>query len=402
MRTLAIGVACALPRLVFLIVYGPAPADGFNWDLSTGLRERFAFANGGGATAEFDPLYPAFLAVARVLTRDSPWGVAGVQILVASAGAVLLDRLVRAMTGRAAAGAIAAALYAGYPYLIRQSVSWLEVTFVSTLLLAAWLSWAERRWVRCAGWLGLVTLARFMMLPIGLLAIAAIVTWAPRRQALGALLVFACLVGPWMARTYRMDGTLLPSRNGEDLYVGNNPYGFAMIPRDDLDLLVEPAHRAIELDAGRRLSPAELNREYTTRAVAFMTSNGWRTLGAKIANVYYLFQPRLVPYQPAGPETAITFLPDGRYRVERPRQRSAPQELAHAIAYGGVLAAGLVGLFRRRRLWREDALILLSILVVTAVASVYFPTTRIRAPLDPALMAYAACAISRRLDHPLE
>ena len=65
------------------------------------------------------------------------------------------------------------------------------------------------------------------------------------------------------------------------------------------------------------------------------------------------------------------------------------------MAAAVVLVGGLIGWWGRRRDWRTDLLLLATLVLVTVTAGVYFPTTRLRATIDPILMVYAACAVAR-------
>ncbi len=395
-------LVCALPRLVYLWATDLPATTVYYWMLSDGWLKSGDLVVDGVPTTEFEPLYPAFLAAARWLTGDHAAGVIVIQIVVACVGALLLDRLVRTMTGVRAAGAVAALCYAWYPYLIRQTVAWMEITLLSTCLLGAWLAWARvhersslRAAVACGTCLGLAVLTRAMVIPIALFAVAWWWAQGLRREASAAGLVLVVLLGPWMIRNARIDGSILPTRNGENLFVGNNEYSDVFIPRYDLDLLpdlgTQRARARLGLLQGSEPSTRDWDRALTDEAFAFVRAQPWRALKLKIANGVYFFSPRLVPYDPMGPDTTITLLPGDTVIVHQPRRRTLLENAAHSVTYTLIAVAALVGAFRRNR-WRADALMLASLGVFTLVAIVYFPTTRMRAPVDPILMAYAGCA----------
>ena len=96
-----------------------------------------AFKTGKVSQADtyYEPFYPFFLAVARFLAADQYGIVMALQIAVAALGAVYLYRLSVELSKNSNVGWIAAALYSFYPYAIRQSVSVMEVTLLSTLLI---------------------------------------------------------------------------------------------------------------------------------------------------------------------------------------------------------------------------------------------------------------------------
>lgn len=389
-RVALITAACALPRLAYAWLAGPPSPNVYHWTLSGGLMRDAAFSEAGVPTAAHDVLYPAFLAIARAATGDSVAGVLVLQILVACAGAVLLDRLATAMSGRWQAGMMAAMWFAFYPYLIRQSAAWTELTLLSTLLIAGWLAFARGWFVAAVALLALAALTRATVLPIVVLALALVAARAPRRTLVAAAAAAALVLVPWGVRNHRVAGTPWPSRQGQILFAGNNPYARAMIPRHDMDLFIAASEEMID----SRLSEGERRRAYTRAALDYIGGHPWTTIWSKARNAVYLFHPRLVPFQPAGPESSLTLLPDGQVVTRRARVRAPVQELAHSVVYTGILLAAVLGIYERRHRWRSDALLIGSIVAFVAVAAVYFPTTRIRAPIDPLLMAYASCAMS--------
>lgn len=381
-RVTLIVLACASPRIAFLFLSPPPDFNVHYWTLSGALLESGTFGFGDGATGVREPLYPAFLAVARWLTGDRTGAILVLQIGVACGGALLLDRLTSRMSGSARAGLVAALCYALYPYLIRQSIAFSEITLWSTLLLGGWLAFARGAYAVSAACLALAALTMAMVLPILIVALVFAAVRAPRRAVVAAAVAFAVLL-PWGLRNYRVAGTPLPSRHGEQLYAGNNPYAMALVPDHNMDLFLNAIHDQ------RGDGPA------LEEAVAYIRAHPWRTIVAKARNVVYFFHPRLVPFKPAGADSTTVLLPGWQVETLNPRVRSPGAEIVHAVAYMLVAAAAVVGWYRRRRAWRSDILLLASVGVFVATAAVYFPTTRLRAPLDTILMAYAGCAAVR-------
>jgi hypothetical protein len=103
----------------------------------------------------------------------------------------------------------------------------------------------------------------------------------------------------------------------------------------------------------------------------------------------------MIPYEPAGQDSELVIDEDGGIRTVMPRTRPFLQEVAHGSATAVVLVLGLVGWWGRRLLWRSDVLLLATLALVAVTAGIYFPTTRLRATIDPILMVYAACAVAR-------
>lgn len=412
-RTLAIVMACLLPRVIFLLAAGTPTPGAYYWELADGLLGQHTLIYRGVETAAFEPGYPLFLAAARWLTHESALGVILLQLAVACVGAVLVDRLTRMMQGTSESGLVAAALYSSYPYLIRQSIAFMEITLLSTLLLAAWCAWAERRPLLSVMWLTFATLTRAMVLPIVLFALLWLVWQRRRREAREVMMATALavvLLAPWVIHAHRVEGAWLPTRNGENLYVGNNAYAAQMLPRFDLDLLPDVGEAAVRsrlgVAPGAPVDPATMDRSLSAIAIGYMLERPARTVVAKAKNLAYYFSPRLVPYEPNGPETTLEISPNGRVAVHNPRLRPLVFELAHAGACALVFAAALAGWIQRRRLANAgeilrvahtDALLLFSIVVFALVAVVYFPTTRMRAPIDPIFMAYAGGAFGALL-----
>jgi hypothetical protein len=204
------------------------------------------------------------------------------------------------------------------------------------------------------------------------------------------------LLLPFAARNYRLDGSLFPTRSGENLFVGNNEYSDRFIPKYDLDLLPDYGERVARARLGvapdARVSPRDLDRELTRAAWSFMREHPWRTLRLKLMNILYFFDVRLVPLEPMGEDTTTTLGPDGSVTVINPRRRSTAASLAHSAVYGAILIGAVTGFYLRRHHWRRDVMLLATLAVFAGVASIYFPTTRMRAPVDPVLMVYAGCA----------
>ena len=93
------------------------------------------FTIDGFPVTDFEPLYPLFLAGARLIAGESALAVQLIQIALASAGAVLLFRLTRAHTGSPRAGVIAGLLFAAYPLLIRHAATMSDSSLTTVLLI---------------------------------------------------------------------------------------------------------------------------------------------------------------------------------------------------------------------------------------------------------------------------
>ena len=387
---LAIAVgACILLRLAFLPLAWPAlsvPPDNSWWRWSESVLRHGTLGFEGAPSAYQEPLYPLFLAGVRFLTFDHVLGVALVQIVACALGTVLLYRLALRLSGDPAAAAIAALLFAGYPYLIRQSVSLIPLTVFTTALLGATLATtaiASRRGAFGCGLLwGIATGLRVTALPAAALCVAFLLL--RRREhallvALGALVVLV----PMGLRNQSVDGVWLPTRGPYNLIKANSEYADVVIPRYSVDAL-EPVVIAMlhEIRPGLRVLDvadvdAEAARVFTRNALAFVRENPWRTLRMKLANVAYLFHWRIVPY-----ERAIeSRFGEGRFEVVQARPRARINRLGYTVPYLLVLAACLPGLWlRRRSLLGTDWPLLAVVAAFVATYAVYWPATKQRAP----------------------
>jgi hypothetical protein len=401
-KELLVVAVTAATRVAYLLRSELSPTYVFYWQLADGLREHGTLLLNGQPTAAFEPLYPAFIAAARWI-HDAPSFVILAQIAVSCLGAFLLMRLARAMSDRDDAALAAGVVYAVYPYLVRQASAWMEITLLSTLLLGGWLAWARGRRHLAVTLLAFAALTRMTILPVLLVSVFLIFRREGWRRGLVAATIAAVLIGPLMVRTFRLERSILPTRQGENLYVGNNAYAAQMIPRYDLDLLsgegavLVRARLGLAPDAD--VPPAVLDHELTSEALRYLAADPRRALKAKAMNVVYFFDPRIVPYEPMDDDTTLSVTGDGRIVIDQPRVRPAWQNIAHTVAWVPVLVLGVAGMWRRYRLGRMgdlDVVCLASVAALTAVAAIYFPTTRMRMPLDPLFMAYAACALPPR------
>jgi hypothetical protein len=388
-------------RLLCFWRAGVPTTDVYYWALGDNLFRQHSLAIDQQPTAGFEPLYPAFLAAARWIV-DVPAFVILMQIAVAGLGAVFVFRLARSMSNNDRAASTAALTYAVYPYLVSQSVAWMEITLLSTILLGAWLAWSRERRLLAVAAMACAVLTRATLLPAALFSVVLLFRRDGWRAGAAGVLILAAFIAPLVVRTYALDGAFLPTRQGENLYVGNNAFAAQMIPRYDLDLLPDEGEARVRERLGlapdAAIAAGQLDRELTREAWSYIAADPWRAIRAKAMNVVYFFSARLVPYEPVGPDTAFSVSPTGRVIVTNPRLRPLWHVVSHAIIYLPVLILGIAGAWRRHtsgKMSDLDALLAGSIIAVTAASVIYFPTTRMRAPLDPAFMAYAACAFGR-------
>ena len=238
---------CVWFRVLSAVFFWPAHTT-YYWELADSLARGRGFTLDGRPVTFMEPLYPAFLAVLKLATNDSIVASALLQAAFAAAGGVLLWRCSERLAGGRAA-LIATLFYAFYPYYVRQAGAWIEMSFATTLLIAAVWQYSRIENIRgaavCGVWLGLLVLTRatFLVSVAGLFTMLVLDRHLTR--ALTLLVVTLGLVLPWAVRGWVIDGSLLPSRVGENLYVSTNRLSRAVGPRYDIDLLVPYAYEEI-------------------------------------------------------------------------------------------------------------------------------------------------------------
>jgi hypothetical protein len=395
--------AAVLPRLAYLLLIRP-PTESQYWALAGSLVRTGTFTIDGLPVTDFEPLYPLFLAGARLVARDSVLAVQLMQIAVASLGAVLLYRLVLGRTGSPRAAVIAGLLFAGYPLLVRHAATVGDSSLTTVLLVGfagAATSIAGAASAAIAGvWLGLSVLSRAMVLPLVALVAAVLVWRGQARDAVVVAGVALLLVLPWWIRNQRANGSWWPTRSGINLFIGNSPFTAALVPDYDLDLL-EPV--AYELAATARPDIVPGSADYIPRIDAYLTSaaiermkaSPVRTITEKLANAGYFLSPRLVPLYVSGPETRVTLGPSDTVVVEAPVTRPRIEVISHTLAASFVLLAALAGVYARRHLLSQDAVLWAIAGVFVVVYAVYVPATRYRAPMEFVFFFYAAVALAR-------
>jgi len=418
---LTVFVACALPRLLALAIWPPDP-DTLYYALSTGLVRDHLLAIDGGVTARIEPFYPLALAAGRLFTGDHPDALIVLQILGASAGGVVLFLFTRGQAGRVRAAWIAALLYAFAPYLIRQAVAFMEVTIATVLLIAAAYSIqqlifrlkaeatqagvrqpaeAGRRaiaWLPPLGGslLGAIVLTRFSFAPIAIGAVLVMLWRGGAWRALAATAAAAILIVPWLLFNSATAGTLVPPRIGENFFVSTSEFARPIVPTRNVDLLL-PLTDELVRDEMIRRGHADYDLTAQDRllcewAIAFVRRHPAEAIAMKAKNLAYIFQPRLLPfYEMSGRATLV----DGRLEIPDQPRRPWIFEVVSAAFQALLLVGGVVGLAARRARWRDDAFLILVAATIVGVQTVFFPTSRLLAPMTFVLIFYTAVALDR-------
>lgn len=397
---LLVFIACALPRLAALALW-PIDTDTLYYALSTGLAHDGAFAINGGVTTRIEPFYPVALAAGRLVTGDRVAAVLVLQILAASAAGVLLFVYTRDRLRDERAAWIAALLYAASPYLIRQSVAFMEVTPAIVLLIAA--AWCLAplppeggRSLLSGFLLGALVLTRFSFLPIAIGGVLILLRRSGVKSAVVASGAACALLVPWMAYSRAVSGMALPPRIGENLFVSTSALARPIVPTLNVDLLLPLVDELVLAEMARRgiadFGLDEQDRLLLQWTKDFVRAHPVETVAMKMKNLAFIFQPRLLPFsEMVGRATLI----EGRLEIPPQRPRPVVFEIAAGAFQAFLLAGGIAGLVIRRRSWRDDAFLLIVAGSVVGVNAIFFPTSRLLAPMTFVWMFYAAVASSR-------
>jgi hypothetical protein len=359
---------------------------------------------GGKPSTDFEPVYPFFLAAARLLSGDRHVFIQLLQACVAAAGVVPLYFLTLRLTASHAAAAWAGALFAVHPLLVRQASAASDLALTTTLLAAAALTFLRIRDVRTAAlagvMIGVTVLTRSMVVPVVALGTAILLIERRRQHAATFVLAAALVIAPMIVRTYHLSGSVAPTRSGVNFYIGNSPHTAALLPAYDLDLLEPHAYEMFvrarpEISSGDPAFGAEFNAFLTQQALAHMAENPWATLLQKILNVAYLLSPRITPYQISSAATRVRTEGDTVLEVVESVPRARLEVVAYAVATIVLLVGCAAGVYLRRQVMGRDA-ILWSIFATFAIVNAFYvPATRYTAPMQLLLMFYSAVAIAR-------
>ncbi len=394
--------AVALSVRIAYLLAARTPFDSPYWLLSDSLlRDGSLSSSGTVATTDFEPLYPIFLAAARRLTGDRIVLIQMVQAAVASAAVFPLYRLTEHLSGRRRAAAAAAALFAVYPLLVRHSVDGTETALLSVLLVAFACAFTTTKTYGDAAvaglWLGLAALTRAVAWP--LIVLAPLVA-RNRRTAIVSAMVAAFVLLPYIVRNIVVNGAMVPTRAGVNLFISNSRYTPRLMPEYGPDVLgpysdeLLARHGVPPID---ETSASDRNQDAAFRSLtlAEVTASPLPIAWLKLKNVWYFFAPWLVPLREPAGEVSVAIGADGGLRVEGMARRSLLNEAVYTLSYGSVLALALIGIYSHRDRLRDGAILWSIVATFTAVHAVFFPTTRYRAPIDFVLIIYAAAALDR-------
>jgi hypothetical protein len=386
-------LACAVPRVLALAIFRN-PARTLYLSLAENLALRHRYVVDDQTTSYIEPFYPLVLALARFVSGGALWPLLVAQIAIACAGGAAMFALARARTGNDRVAWVAALLYAASPYLVRQSASFMEVTVATALAIGV--AWRLDR-IASAGaavvaglLLAALVLTRFSFLPVA--AGALVIVWR-RAGAVPAAIVAAVTVAaltPWLAFSRAAGGTLLPPRIGENLFVSTSGWTAGIVPRVNVDVLLPPAEELVRRELGDSYSLADRDRVLFRHALDYVAAHPVLAARLKLTNLACVLLPRLLPFTERRGRADIV---GGEVRIPPQAARPLPFEIA-AAAFQALLIVGTVAGVRQRRYdLAGDAVLILVAASVVAVNVLFFPTSRLLAPMTFVLMFYSAVSL---------
>src|SRR5688572_2163144 len=108
----------------------------------------------------------------------------------------------------------------------------------------------------------------------------------------------------------------------------------------------------------------------------------------KARNFVHVFNPRLLPYDDE-PASARLRVENGRYWIEGGTPRSPASQWIHGLWRTVILILAIVGLAIRGFRW-DDGVLWAVVLTITAVCTVFYPTTRLTSPMLAGFCIWAA------------
>jgi hypothetical protein len=213
-------------------------------------------------------------------------------------------------------------------------------------------------------------------------------------------LTMTAIVSPWLVRNYAVSGALAPTRGGFNLLHGNSRHTGALLPDYNIDLLSEPYATSVAKrrpDLLGRAEEAELDRYYAALAWEEVTARPHDAARLVLAKAAYFFWPRLVPVRLRTPDSRVILSEDGTVHVSDSPPRPIHEEAAYTASYLMVVAAALAGIWMRRSILSRDVVLWCIVCSFVIMAMVFFPATRLRAPMEFVLLFYAAVTVDALL-----
>ena len=362
---------------------------GFFFDLAKSIAGGNGVAVNGVATIFRVPLYPLVLAALTLGHKGFPEFLSVVlfQSLI-GAGTALCAALIARDLFSKAAGLVAAAVVAIYPYYVVHDTAMQETSLFTFLTALAVLLLIQTR--RSGSYLtaifaGLALAADLLtranlgpfvaVAPLWLIAFVTPTAVPWRRRAWTFLLcagAIALAFSPWLARSFLLTNSLtLGSQTGFFLWLGNNPDTFSRYPYESIDLSQEVDLAALSPDDKAELqalkpNEAAIDNWYLRKGLNYMREHPWQTVVGSVRKV----------------AAAFCMLPSPR--------RSFWPNLIYFVSYGPVMILGLCGMWAGRRKWRDHLIFYALFASFIGVTAIFFGHTSYRSYLDVYFMVFAA------------
>ncbi len=345
------------------------------------------------------PLYPYFLATIYSIFGRDLLIVRGIQIALGAASCVLLALAGRAFFSRRV-GIAAGLLLALFPTAVFydgliQKAS-LALFFMTALLAALGRCRDGPRAVWCVvsgallGCFALVFENALVLGPVVLIWLALGFGEAPARRRFACVALFAAggllILLPVAVRNKRVGDELVltTAQFGPNFYIGNNRnatglYAALLPGRGDAAFERRDAVKLAEAELGRQLSPKEVSRYWTRKALADIRSDP-RRWGRLLITKWLLVWNRV---EIADAEDMDTY-----------QDASALLRGLNTVLHLGVICPmAALGVYltwsQRRNLW----LLYLVVLAIALSVTMFFVFGRYRFPMTPVLILFAAAAL---------
>jgi len=353
--------------------------------------------NAGGIPHAYfmSPLYPYIIAITASITGNPELWVRVLQSILGGTTVFVTYLLGRELFDRSTglAAAAIAAVYAPFIYydglLLTESLQTLLITAHLYVLVTGFRRRELQYWVAAGMLFGLSVITRASIIAF---LPAVFVVWfflregtrPPLRNMLVYALTTLAMLIPTAMHNATVEGVFMPvtSSFGFNLFAGNNESatGLYSMP-EDIDLEKDPnGARWVEHKTGREMNAAEISAFWRDRAIAWMTAHPGQTVSLLFRKALLFFYPGEIDQlglsmrfytQEYGP---VIGLPAGVFPI-----------LLILAAIGGLIA-----LRTHSGSWIPPAFF--SVHVVSTV--IFFVSARLRLPIMPVLMLYAAFAVT--------
>ena len=354
----------------------------FFYDLATNLVAGRGLGIDGAARAMRMPLYPAFLALTQLASKNY-LSIVVPQALM-GAGTTLCTFLIGRELFGSIVGLLASLIAALYPYYVVHDTALQETgmfTFLTALsvflLLRAGRSASFPKWVAAGLALGAAVLTRQTLAPFAIGALLWLAWRRKVRQSLAAGLPFALLVGAWLIRNEVVVGSpILSSEFGRQLWNANNSKTFSHYPAESIDRSADEAFDALSVEERKQLEALSGNEVgesewFRGKGLDYVRTHPFVTLSSAVRKVAAGFSWRCNP------------------------KREPIVQAVYLASYGPISILGVLGLILARRFWREHSLIYLLFSTFIGVTAIFWSHTSHRSYLDVYFIVFAAYAIHR-------